>query len=225
MAKTADRIVRPPDHHDTPEWENLTELPAIANRRMGYVAPMRRFIVLSFLLLAWVFYELSGGADFVPHRPAPADTPQARPQTAQTTQIATRAEATPPATVAAKVAPAPTQPSPQSPLRTGLSGPLGGLELTSLTQGAAGLRQAPPPAEPAQVTPDIQETTADIREITGLRVNMRDGPGTIYPVIARLQLGEKVEVLGDSGTGWLRLRGPDRRLGWVAASLVSRKAP
>lgn len=67
------------------------------------------------------------------------------------------------------------------------------------------------------------EPLSDTREITGTRVNMRDGPGTIYPIIVRLNIGQEVEVLGDSGTGWLRLRSmPDQQIGWVSASLVSK---
>ncbi|MFC3118967.1 SH3 domain-containing protein [Jhaorihella thermophila] len=75
------------------------------------------------------------------------------------------------------------------------------------------------------VTPDTTPTEPDIREIIGTRVNMRDGPGTIYPATARLMLGQKVEVLEDSGTGWLRLKTVQSGLrGWVAASLVSKPA-
>ena len=99
------------------------------------------------------------------------------------------------------------------------------LMLASLEQGAAGLTVAVPvvenenPAEPAASSPP----PADIREITGTRVNMRDGPGTIYPVITRLTIGHEVEVLGESGTGWLRLRTmPEEQIGWISASLVSK---
>ena len=74
------------------------------------------------------------------------------------------------------------------------------------------------PAPPPELKPDL-------RKVTGTRVNMRDGPGTIYPVIARLVLGDEVEVLSTSGTGWLRLRTlPERRIGWVASSLIGKKA-
>ena len=73
--------------------------------------------------------------------------------------------------------------------------------------------------------PDWVAPPSDRREITGTRVNMRDGPGTTYPVLARLTIGQKVEVLGDSGTGWLRLRIQDgHQTGWISASLVSKAA-
>lgn len=74
-----------------------------------------------------------------------------------------------------------------------------------------------PPAPPA-------ESYLDIRQIRASRVNMRQGPGTIYPVIGRLLAGDEVLVVEDSGTGWLQLRTKNgQRVGWVAASLVSKK--
>lgn len=106
------------------------------------------------------------------------------------------------------------------------------LTLASLDQGISGIKVAP--AETAESEEDPAPTEADqaaawsepepdIREITGTRVNMRDGPGTIYPVLTKLRIGQEVEVVGDSGTGWLRLRSvSSRQIGWVSASLVSK---
>lgn len=75
-------------------------------------------------------------------------------------------------------------------------------------------------AEPAPAP----ESYLDIRQIRASRVNMRQGPGTIYPVLTRLLSGDKVIVIEDSGTGWLQLRTENgNKVGWVAASLVSRK--
>jgi len=98
------------------------------------------------------------------------------------------------------------------------------LTLASLEQGAAGLGTAPIPEETSPTKAvEVAPPPADIREITGTRVNMRDGPGTIYPVVTKLTIGHEVEVLGDSGTGWLRLRSlPEQQIGWISASLVSK---
>lgn len=75
----------------------------------------------------------------------------------------------------------------------------------------------------APSSPD-PETYLDIRQIRASRVNMRQGPGTIYPVLSRLLAGDKVIVIEDSGTGWLQLRTQQgNKIGWVAASLVSQK--
>ena len=68
------------------------------------------------------------------------------------------------------------------------------------------------------------EDYLDLRQIRASRVNMRQGPGTIYPVLARLLAGDEVLVIEDSGTGWLQLRTKKgNKVGWVAASLVGKK--
>ena len=97
--------------------------------------------------------------------------------------------------------------------RQDIQGGTGGLALNT---GLAG-------AEPAQpVAP--AESYLDIREIRASRVNMRQGPGTIYPVTARLLAGDEVLIVEDNGTGWLQLRTRiGNKIGWVAASLVSKK--
>ena len=61
-------------------------------------------------------------------------------------------------------------------------------------------------AASSETPAQFPEPEKDIREISGTRVNMRDGPGTIYPIIGKATIGQKVEVLSESGTGWLRLR-------------------
>ena len=104
------------------------------------------------------------------------------------------------------------------------------LTLASLEQGAASFKTvaAPEPeADLPQAEPEPAYTPPepDLREVAGTRVNMRDGPGTNYPVITRLNIGHKVEVLDESGDGWLRLRVlPEQHVGWIASSLISKKA-
>ncbi len=104
----------------------------------------------------------------------------------------------------------------------------GSITLASLEGGAQGFRGAATETEEADeapAEPAFEAPAPDIREVTGTRVNMRDGPGTIYPVIGRLTIGQEVEVLSESGTGWLRLRSVEgRQLGWIAASLISKRA-
>jgi uncharacterized protein YgiM (DUF1202 family) len=62
-----------------------------------------------------------------------------------------------------------------------------------------------------------------IRRVNGDLVNMRTGPGTSNAVIGQLPRGAAVEILGDNGAGWVRLRpvdgGPE---GWVADFLLTR---
>lgn len=212
---------------------------------------MKSFIFVSFAFLAFAFYEMSGGADFQPpvaptppmaeSQTAVAPTPSANSQPVQAaTLVASPAitpvdDVLPPAVVAAVGDPAIQAAADLEQIGTSFgqgltlfpdSDPIAQpLMLASLEQGVAGLRDAPVTGvEP--VLPQVAQPVtppADIREVRGTRVNMRDGPGTIYPVIMRLTLGKEVEVLGESGTGWLRLRVlPERTTGWVAASLISK---
>ncbi len=93
--------------------------------------------------------------------------------------------------------------------------------LASLEQGAT-MQQVTVTEEPELTQEDVvEEPPKDIREVSGTRVNMRDGPGTIYPVITKVSIGKRVEVLDDPGTGWLRLRVlPEQQIGWISASLI-----
>lgn len=211
-----------------------------------------RFLLISFAFLGFAFYELSGGADFEPrgvrpaepekvaYTPAPKPKPVAEPVTA--VALVAKPALTPrkAKTVALDPAAEPELTSDEAAqklaqmapgLQTGLNGfgeNVGAsLTLASLQQGATSLQLNTDTSdtEAPQVT-ELEQPKADIREILGTRVNMRDGPGTIYPVVGRLNIGHKVEVLGESGTGWLRLRVlPEQQMGWIAASLVSKKTP
>lgn len=62
----------------------------------------------------------------------------------------------------------------------------------------------------------------DIRTVTGSRVNVRGGPGTEHNIVSRLEQGDAVEVLQDTGQGWVRMRpidgGPE---GWMADFLLT----
>lgn len=121
----------------------------------------------------------------------------------------------------------------------------GGMQLASLEEGLGGGMQLglqglgttqaplaaatnqPPATGTALLAPGLTEDPeTDKRSIRAARVNMRQGPGTAYPIITRLLAGDEVIVIGDSGTGWLHLRTSDNEhFGWIAASLVSQKAP
>lgn len=64
--------------------------------------------------------------------------------------------------------------------------------------------------------------SADRRYVSGDLVNLRSGPGTAYGVVGQLSRGTEVEVLGDNGGGWVRLRALDGgAAGWIADFLLS----
>ncbi|WP_209015651.1 SH3 domain-containing protein [Roseibium sp. RKSG952] len=208
---------------------------------------MTRLILVTFAMLGWTFYVMSGGPDFEPRgmrsdqpqQIASAPKPKPKPLVAAPAEeLVTRAALRP-------IKPAEPQAEPESPLNEAdtdalLSQVASGLStnltlfdddgatftLASLEQGAAGLQQvAPAPLDETAETPVPAEPEKDIREVSGTRVNMRDGPGTIYPIIGKARIGQKVEVLSESGTGWLRLRVlPEQQVGWISASLI-RKIP
>lgn len=204
---------------------------------------MMRLIVVTFAALGWSFYVMSGGPDFEPR-----GTRDAQPvQVASVAEAAKKPEHVQPAqelvtNVAVRAPLVRQQPQPasqdpaviaavqenQTPI-TGLSAFANqgaNFTLASLEDGAAGLRQAETEVlNDAPPAPEVFEVEKDIREISGTRVNLRDGPGTIYPIIGKTTIGQKVEVLGESGTGWLRLRVVSaQQVGWISASLVRKTA-
>jgi hypothetical protein len=110
--------------------------------------------------------------------------------------------------------------------------PADGVQVASLEAGLASLA-VNTDASQEGASPDVlaslvaaEQSGPDMREVTANAVNMRGGPGTGYPVIGRMTRGQEVEILSDIGTGWLRLRDTEKnKVGWIAASLISRKAP
>lgn len=62
----------------------------------------------------------------------------------------------------------------------------------------------------------------NIRVVKGALVNMRSGPGTNYDVVEQLPQATRVEVLTDTGNGWVELRPLDGGTsGWIAAFLLA----
>ena len=111
-------------------------------------------------------------------------------------------------------------------LRTTTKG-LGAAAIGSLLlPGLMGQSAAPVDATLTRPVDRIVAPELDIRYVNASRVNMRQGPGTNYSILSRLLSDDKVTVLEDSGTGWLRLKvDKTGRVGWIAASLLTKKAP
>ncbi|QFS81629.1 Bacterial SH3 domain protein [Roseivivax sp. THAF40] len=198
---------------------------------------MSRFVLLSFAVLGWSYYELSGGADFEPgwYIEKDADALASAPASAP---VADSAQAP------REVANVPTAPARNAPASRDTS--------EDVTRGAqvqlASLRPAAPSDVAAQgrvsdilltrredvAMPEVaseasapsaaEERVADMREVAGTRVNMRLGPGTGHSVVTQLSQGTEVEVLRAEG-GWLKLRVVDsKRIGWMADYLVTAAA-
>ncbi|WP_235963048.1 SH3 domain-containing protein [Ruegeria haliotis] len=207
---------------------------------------MTRFVLITFALLGWTFYVMSGGPDFEPRglradqpeRVAAAPKPAPKPLTpAPVEELVTRAALK--STDAIQPLAEPAAVLGEDETKALLSQVAAGLQanpslfddqsvtltLASLEQGVTALQQVTTDADTVSAEiPMLTEPEKDIREISGTRVNMRDGPGTIYPIIGKARIGQKVEVLSESGTGWLRLRVlPGQQVGWISASLVRKK--
>lgn len=200
---------------------------------------MTRLILISFAILGWTFYVMSGGSNFEPRgmrseqpvrlaaKPAPE---QPTDTAALVANVTTRTPVVGTQPVAAQTA-ALEVPAEATSLEAlnGISitdDPAATITLASLEDGVAGLTETSTETTEDTTLPAAQpELPKDIREISGTRVNMRDGPGTIYPIVGKATIGQKVEVLSDSGTGWLRLRVlPQQQVGWISTSLVRKTA-
>lgn len=213
-----------------------------------------RFVIFGFLILGWAFWEMSGGADFEPRKQAmttdmpatasvrsvPATTIQ-KPEPVRTAALVKPREVT---RLSARrqpdPAPLPETPTPNLALslaqpQMATDGAADSVQLASLADGNGAFPQpvfldpagtAPGDSSVASASraiPDI-EPALDIRDITGSRVNLRQGPGTTYAVVDTLFFDDRVEVLDDPGDGWIQLRHVENgQIGWMAARFVGRR--
>ncbi len=192
------------------------------------VAAVYRFIFLTFAVLGWAFYELSGGNDF---KPIERETAKAAPEIKlQPVVTVSRSDVTPavqdlspkpvvktaavrtsvPTTKRLVSVPAPTPETEQAKL-----GPK-----ANASSGLVPMRTKKVSAISALNVPDVDP---DFRRVNGDRVNMRNGPGTEYSVIGKLYLNDEVEILQDPGLGWVKLQVMESgRIGWMAARLLQK---
>lgn len=199
---------------------------------------MKTFILLTFGFLAVAFYQMSGGSDF---QPASARMAAVQPAATkveargieiirQTSQqdVVTRTSLN--LTSVNDPAPAVRQDSdaqsqerveetPVEEADTGAGPTDAGISLPGTTSVVI----------PSLIAPRREGTiitsangARDLREVSAARVNVRGGPGTEYGVVARLQLGDAVEVIEDPGTGWILMRPLDGSPeGWMADFLLT----
>lgn len=195
---------------------------------------MVRFMIVTFAFLGWAFYEMSGGTDFDPDR---ARTDRSDPlKETETADAAVEERETDVEVTRVSLnltsvddvlnrRDETTAGRSQRELRT--VQPDDGADnveiIPSLIENAA-----PEGAEIVDATNDsrVEQTslaaTADIRVVNGSRVNVRNGPGTTYGIVGTLVKGDRVEVLDDTGTGWVRMRSENGdAMGWMADFLLT----
>jgi len=181
---------------------------------------MLRFIFLSFAFLGWSFYELSGGANY---RPGDNSRQAVALLSAQKVTVANIAPQ--------KTVPAPVSHDAVVTLASASTEPAKEITPDRLSKNFIAAKLIKPAADETKVikltAPEQTEkiAKADIRSITGRRVNMRMGPGTNFSVAAKLSGGDQVEVVRDNNDGWLKLRVVETgRIGWMADFLVTAAA-
>jgi len=161
---------------------------------------MGKFIIGTFLLLGFGFYELSGGNEFVPEtRPVVV----AEVTTTELEPLVTRADTSSLVTLASVEVTAP--------------------QVTVIEETVAPEVMTPEVvAEVAPVVEEVIEEPIDLRTVAGSRVNMRAGPGTNYNVLDSLVAGTWAEVLEVDASGWARIRNMDTgQEGWMAERFLA----
>ena len=175
---------------------------------------MSRFIIVSFAVLGWAFWELSGGAEFEPEQRAAAE---AEPiEQAQQTAEESQTDPTDPLVSRANGLQL---------TRTNVDAPELLIQQASLAdtdrllaERAAEARAAAQAAQAARAA----EAQPDLRQVAGSWVNLRTGPGTSHGKITALPNGTEVEVLDIDSSGWARLRVVESDLtGWMAERLLT----
>jgi hypothetical protein len=198
---------------------------------------MWRMILVTVLFLGYAFYQISGGSDFEPrllevertsHSASEEHSsliPPQVPKTMANSAVASKepdflpqglleAASDSPLTQSSQPQPsqALTQTQTASRLKAGLQRGLT-LSATDPLQNNLIQRRA-----------DQPDNAIDQRHITGVRARLRTGPGTNFPVLHRLNLGQKVVILESAGASWLRLKTlHGNHIGWVSGTVVSKQ--
>ena len=176
---------------------------------------MTRFMLVTFALMGWAFYELSGGADFEPPEVAQSPLNQLQQEVSQDRTLVARSNVTP--TQQPVVIGTPTNSLVQQASATVTDTPVVAQASTSL---AVVLGEAARQAVPEPVVAEVP--AADIRLVSGSRVNVRNGPGTNFSVVAQLTRGSEAEVLQAPGNGWVKIKSTDTGgIGWMAERLLT----
>ncbi|HEY3351329.1 MAG TPA: SH3 domain-containing protein [Thermoanaerobaculia bacterium] len=101
---------------------------------------------------------------------------------------------------------------------------LGFAAAAALAAGLWGCASAPPPPpapepEPAPAEPSTAPQAAEVSWIVPKTVNVRETPSTNAPTVAKAAKGTRLTSFEEK-EGWVRVKLPDKRLGWVRKDLL-----
>lgn len=201
---------------------------------------MWKFILVTFGVLGFMFYELSGGSDFVPEeRPrlteaSPEPVPEITAEEILAIASGGGAETDISIRDNGSVTLASTSEIELDGVTARLSQPLlatggDGLPAVSFASLSVSPNGAPVAATdgPRVYDPFAEESAQqvsafDIRTVDASALNVRSGPTTSASVVGRLLQFEIVEVLEENSDGWARIRiEGDGIEGWVASRFLA----
>lgn len=158
---------------------------------------MRSYVWLTFAFMGWGYYEMSGGADFVPEERVTAAVEAEAPE------IVARADTT-------------------TLLSVSSSNIIAQPATAAVAQAAVADAIAVDDVEIVEAAAPVVEAQLDIRAVGGSRVNMRMGPSTDHDIITTLDSGTKLEILSVNEDGWANVSTVDRGIeGWMAERLLT----
>ncbi|MEL6685748.1 MAG: SH3 domain-containing protein [Pseudomonadota bacterium] len=175
---------------------------------------MPKLITASCFVLFWVFYEMSGGADFQPReRVVISQSPFAQPATRKVTYE--RPQNAPQVTNASYI-PVSTEPL------TAINAAVVNTSATPVITPEVAVAAPAPVQEPVVVAP-APKLVPELVYVSGNRVNLRRGPGTDHRVIVTLPQGTAAEIITTNDIGWTQIRLKDSdQTGWMATRLLSK---
>lgn len=195
---------------------------------------MNRFIVLSFLVMGWGYYELSGGADFVPETPpqlatAPETAPAAPAGEVIPAAAPEPAPAADPLDSVTIVTRADTQDIDALPAPDSIGNDAIAFEADSVADALAqalgdpvintGEPEPLPQSDQTAAAQPASGGAADLREVTGDTVNLREGPGTNFNVVNRLTRGTVISLLDTGPDGWVYIE-VNGLTGWMSSDFI-----
>jgi len=87
---------------------------------------------------------------------------------------------------------------------------------------------APSPVPTETTTPTPQPTLTPIVRVALNLVNLRRGPGVLYPLVGSVRAGDRLQVLAWNNSPespWYLVATSDQRLGWISAEVVEADDP